>query len=73
MTVSMDGAAETLHTQHAGDTAHGVQPGQRVHGRPQGRANNPSGTFQLFRIGDAVSARNTHAAIYDALRLVKDL
>jgi NADPH-dependent 2,4-dienoyl-CoA reductase/sulfur reductase-like enzyme len=32
-----------------------------------------SGEFQLFRIGDAVSARNTHAAIYDALRLVKDL
>ncbi len=31
------------------------------------------GGFQLFRIGDAVSARNTHAAIYDALRLVKDL
>jgi hypothetical protein len=30
-------------------------------------------TFQLFRIGDAVSARNTHAAVYDALRLVKDL
>jgi N-methyl-L-proline demethylase len=29
--------------------------------------------FQLFRIGDAVSARNTHAAVYDALRLVKDL
>ena len=34
----------------------------------------PEGTaFQLFRIGDAVSARNTHAAVYDALRLVKDL
>ncbi len=29
--------------------------------------------FQLFRIGDAVSARNTHAAIYDALRLMKDI
>ncbi|GAB0113546.1 oxidoreductase [Acidisoma sp. C75] len=29
--------------------------------------------FDLFRIGDAVSARNTHAAIFDALRLVKDL
>lgn len=27
--------------------------------------------FQLFRIGDAVEARNTHAAIYDALRLVR--
>ncbi|MEP3233000.1 MAG: NADH:flavin oxidoreductase [Hyphomicrobiales bacterium] len=34
---------------------------------------NEDGAFQLFRIGDAVSARNTHAAIYDALRLVKDL
>lgn len=26
--------------------------------------------FQLFRIGDAVEARNIHAAIYDALRLM---
>jgi hypothetical protein len=34
---------------------------------------NPAGRFQLFRIGDAVATRNTHAAIYDALRLVKDL
>lgn len=31
------------------------------------------GAFALYRIGDAVSSRNTHAAIYDALRLVKDL
>jgi pyruvate/2-oxoglutarate dehydrogenase complex dihydrolipoamide dehydrogenase (E3) component len=29
--------------------------------------------FQLFAIGDAVSSRNIHAAIYDALRLCKDL
>lgn len=42
-------------------------------GSPQQVMTNPQGTFQLFRIGDAVSARNTHAAIYDALRLVKDL
>lgn len=34
---------------------------------------NPEGRFRLFRIGDAVAARNTHAAIYDALRIVKDL
>jgi NADPH-dependent 2,4-dienoyl-CoA reductase/sulfur reductase-like enzyme len=34
---------------------------------------NPDARFRLFRIGDAVAARNTHAAIYDALRLVKDL
>ena len=42
-------------------------------GRPQQITRNPDGAFQLFRIGDAVSARNTHAAIYDALRLVKDI
>ena len=34
---------------------------------------NPGGAFQLFRIGDAVSSRNIHAAIYDGLRLCKDL
>jgi 2,4-dienoyl-CoA reductase-like NADH-dependent reductase (Old Yellow Enzyme family)/thioredoxin reductase len=44
-----------------------------IDGRPQVRSTNPAGKFQLFRIGDAVAARNTHAAIYDALRLVKDL
>jgi 2,4-dienoyl-CoA reductase-like NADH-dependent reductase (Old Yellow Enzyme family)/thioredoxin reductase len=42
-------------------------------GQPQGQPASGSSGFQLFRIGDAVSARNTHAAIYDALRLVKDL
>lgn len=42
-------------------------------GLPQNICRNPQGTFQLFRIGDAVACRNTHAAIYDALRLVKDL
>ncbi|NSY36650.1 NADH:flavin oxidoreductase [Leisingera sp. ANG59] len=44
-----------------------------ISGRPQTIRANPSGRFQLFRIGDAVSARNTHAAIYDALRLMKDI
>jgi 2,4-dienoyl-CoA reductase-like NADH-dependent reductase (Old Yellow Enzyme family)/thioredoxin reductase len=38
-----------------------------------GVAQPQGDTFQLFRIGDAVSARNTHAAVYAALRLVKDL
>ncbi|MGD9917781.1 MAG: N-methyl-L-proline N-demethylase HpbA [Paenirhodobacter sp.] len=42
-------------------------------GGTQAVARNAEGQFRLFRIGDAVSARNTHAAIYDALRLVKDL
>ena len=44
-----------------------------IEGRPQDVNTNPDGAFQLFRIGDAVTSRNTHAAIYDALRLVKDL
>ncbi len=44
-----------------------------IEGRPQTITRNGEGVFQLFRIGDAVSARNTHAAIYDALRLVKDI
>lgn len=38
-------------------------------GQPQSVVNNPAGTFQLFRFGDAVNSRNIHAAIYDALRL----
>ena len=46
---------------------------QLLAGTPQSIVTNPGGAFQLFRIGDAVAARNTHAAIYDALRLVKDL
>jgi NADPH-dependent 2,4-dienoyl-CoA reductase/sulfur reductase-like enzyme len=44
-----------------------------VAGSPQTISTNPDGRFQLFRIGDAVAARNTHAAIYDALRLMKDI
>ena len=34
-----------------------------IEGRPQTTVRNKTGRFQLFRIGDAVSARNTHAAI----------
>ena len=50
-----------------------VDYGALIAGQPQTIAANPDGAFQLFRIGDAVSARNTHAAIYDALRLMKDI
>jgi hypothetical protein len=44
-----------------------------IAGRPQTLVNNPAGTYQLFRVGDAVAGRNIHAAIYDSLRLCKDL
>ena len=50
-----------------------VEQQDLIVGHPQQLVTNPNGRFQLFRIGDAVAARNTHAAIYDALRLVKDL
>ncbi len=42
-------------------------------GQAQSVVRNEQGKFQLFRIGDAVAARNTHAAIYDGLRIAKDL
>lgn len=37
--------------------------------RPQHSALNPDGEFYLFRVGDAVSSRNIHAAMYDSRRL----
>ena len=43
-----------------------------IEGRPQTITRNSDGRFRLYRIGDAVSSRNVHAAIYDALRLAKD-
>ena len=44
-----------------------------IAGRPQTVVRNANAEFRLFRIGDAVASRNIHAAIYDALRLAKDL
>jgi 2,4-dienoyl-CoA reductase-like NADH-dependent reductase (Old Yellow Enzyme family)/thioredoxin reductase len=41
--------------------------------QPQTLRPNPAGTFQLFRVGDAVAARNTHAAVLDGLRLARVL
>ncbi len=42
-----------------------------VRGEPQ--PFDLSAGYALYRIGDAVAGRNIHAAIYDALRLCKDL
>jgi NADPH-dependent 2,4-dienoyl-CoA reductase/sulfur reductase-like enzyme len=62
---------------------HALKPGSRnlgevdhtalLGGRPQTLVSNPDGAFQLFRIGDAIASRNIHAAVFDALRLAKDL
>ena len=50
-----------------------VDYGAFITGAAQSLVRNEEGSFQLFRIGDAVSSRNIHAAVFDALRLMKDL
>jgi 2,4-dienoyl-CoA reductase-like NADH-dependent reductase (Old Yellow Enzyme family)/thioredoxin reductase len=50
-----------------------VDQADLIAGKAQSVCSNAAGEFELFRVGDAVSARNTHAAIYDALRLVKNI
>lgn len=44
-----------------------------IAGRAQSVVNNPDGAFQLFRVGDAVTSRNIHGSLYEAVRLCKDL
>jgi 2,4-dienoyl-CoA reductase-like NADH-dependent reductase (Old Yellow Enzyme family)/thioredoxin reductase len=36
---------------------------------PQSSIHNPDGQFRIYRVGDAVSSRNIHAAILDSFRL----
>ncbi len=40
---------------------------------PQVIDHNPEGGFFLYRVGDAWTSRNMHAAMLDAMRLCKDL
>ena len=40
--------------------------------QPQPCLSESGEGFLLFRLGDCTAPRNTHAAIYDALRLCKD-
>jgi NADPH-dependent 2,4-dienoyl-CoA reductase/sulfur reductase-like enzyme len=49
-----------------------VDYGALLDGRAQHEHRGQKG-FALYRIGDAVSSRNIHAAIYDGLRLMKDI
>jgi 2,4-dienoyl-CoA reductase-like NADH-dependent reductase (Old Yellow Enzyme family) len=50
-----------------------IDHGALIANRPQDLVRNPDGGYALYRVGDAVASRNIHAAIYDALRLAKDL
>jgi len=57
------------HSRNRGAVDHGAL----LDGRPQTMVSNPDGEYMLFRVGDAVACRNIHAALYDSLRLCKDL
>ena len=67
-------ADELYHDLKAASRNHGeIDQEALLAGRPQGLSANPDGRFMLFRVGDAVASRNIHAAIFDALRLAKDI
>ncbi len=42
-------------------------------GKPQSSLAESGPGFALFRVGDAVASRDIHAAIFDALRIMKDV
>jgi len=68
-TLPVDGLYRGL---KAGAVNHGQIDQEAVlRGEPQ--PYDLSKGYALYRIGDAVAGRNIHAAIYDALRLCKDL
>ena len=46
-----------------------VDINELIEGRLELPKKNPQGNFDLVRIGDALSSRNIHAAVYDALRV----
>jgi 2,4-dienoyl-CoA reductase-like NADH-dependent reductase (Old Yellow Enzyme family) len=62
---------DDLYFQLKPDSSNGgaVDQAALIDARPQTVVRNPSGAFQLFRVGDAVSSRNIPAAVLDAYRL----
>ncbi len=68
-TLPVDGL---YHGLKAGSVNRGrTDQGALLRGEPQ--PFDLSGGYTLHRIGDAVAGRNIHAALYDALRLCKDI
>ena len=44
-----------------------------IQGKHKETYKNQQGNYFLYRVGDAISSRNIHAAIYDSIRICKDL
>lgn len=68
-TLPVDGVYHALKAQSV--NAGQIDLGAIVRGAPQ--PHDLSRGFALYRVGDALAGRNIHAAIYDALRLCKDI
>jgi 2,4-dienoyl-CoA reductase-like NADH-dependent reductase (Old Yellow Enzyme family) len=68
-------ADELYHALKAASANRGqTDPDALAANRPQPAfAQAGEGGYALFRVGDAVASRNIHAAIYDSIRLLKDL
>jgi 2,4-dienoyl-CoA reductase-like NADH-dependent reductase (Old Yellow Enzyme family) len=66
-TVPVDELYHTLRGRSANDGVSDIE--KLLAGRSQLDAPPAAGSFELHRIGDAVSSRDVHAAMYDALRL----
>jgi 2,4-dienoyl-CoA reductase-like NADH-dependent reductase (Old Yellow Enzyme family)/thioredoxin reductase len=63
--------ADVFAALRAGSINNGVTEIEPLLARePQRAGPLPAGAFELHRIGDAVTSRGVHSAIYDALRLV---
>jgi NADPH-dependent 2,4-dienoyl-CoA reductase/sulfur reductase-like enzyme len=66
-TVPVDEVYQALKSQSANDGVTDIDALLAL--QPQPRTLRPDSRFELHRIGDAVSSRNIHAAVLDALRL----
>jgi hypothetical protein len=67
-------AAELYLELKAGSRNQGmVDQAALVAARPQPAFVEAGLGYLLYRVGDAVASRNIHAAVYDSLRLLKDL
>jgi pyruvate/2-oxoglutarate dehydrogenase complex dihydrolipoamide dehydrogenase (E3) component len=66
-------ANEDLYRELISDSSNGgeVHLEDLLNGRKQQEVRNPEGEFQLFRIGDAISSRNIHTAMLDAVRICR--
>ncbi len=66
-TVPVDDVYQALRDRSINNGVTQIQP--LIAGQPQLSVRPSDGKFELYRIGDAVSSRGIHAAIYDAMRL----